>query len=187
VTFAFISLDNVRAGHSFPSGASADRRVWVEVLAYDDNGDLAFESGVIEDGEPLADLDDSRLWTLHDHFTGSVGEPVHMFWDAVDYVEGGLPAPNTVDKSDPDNIDPHILKSNTMGAFELSRIEVRVRVRAVGLDVIDDLIETGDLDPKYRDEITTETLAGTDIVWTPEAATLSGNLLCVPDLPATSR
>jgi len=186
-TFAVVSLDNVSAGHAFPSGASADRRVWVELLAYDDSGELVFESGVVEDGQPLADLQDSNLWSMHDEFIGSGGEPVHMFWDAVDYIPGALPVPVTLDTSDPDYVDPHILKTYVMGNFELSRIEMRIQLRAVGLDVIDDLIESGDLDPKYRDEITTETLAGSVVVWTPEAASPSGDLLCVPQPPATTR
>jgi len=182
-TFAVLSLDNVRAGHAFPSGASAERRVWVELLAYDETGALAFSSGVVEEGQALVELDDPNLWAIHDTLIGSAGEPVHMFWDAVDYVEGSLPVPTTLDTSDPDYIDPHILKTYVMGAFEVSRVEVRVRMRAFGLDVIDDLVESGDLDPKYRDEIATETLAGSVVVWTPEDATPSGDLLCVPDLP----
>jgi hypothetical protein len=31
-------LDNVGAGHMFPSGATADRRAWIEIVAYDAAG-----------------------------------------------------------------------------------------------------------------------------------------------------
>ena len=186
-TFAVVSLDNVKAGHAFPSGASADRRVWLEVLAYDDADMLVFSSGVVEEGQAVSDLDDPNLWSMHDTLIGSAGEPVHMFWDAVDYVAGSLPVPTTLDTSDPDYLDPHILRTYVMGTSEVARVEVRVRMRAFGLDIIDDLVESGDLDPTYRDQITTETLAGSVTVWTPEAATPSGDLLCVGTLPGTGR
>jgi len=181
-TLAVVSLDNVGAGHAFPSGASAERRVWVELLAYDAAGELAFSSGVLEDGEALTELDDPNVWAIHDTLLGASGEPVHMFWDAVDVFEGSLPVPTTLDPSDPDYVDPHVLKTYVMGDFEVSRVEVRVRMRAFGLDIIDDLVQSGDLDPAFRDEIQTETLAGSVRVWTPDVAVPSGDLLCVPDL-----
>ena len=46
------------------------------------------------------------------------------------------------------------------------RVEVRVRLRPVGLDVLDDLIATGDLDPAVRDAMPTFDLDGSVLVWT---------------------
>src|SRR5262249_28143727 len=61
-----VSLDNVAAGHSWPSGATQDRRAWVEVTAY------AGETVLLHSGAPVgggagaptdADADaDPNLW-----------------------------------------------------------------------------------------------------------------------------
>ena len=40
-----LALDNVAAGHSWPTGASQDRRVWVDITAYSGN-DVIYHSGV---------------------------------------------------------------------------------------------------------------------------------------------
>ena len=39
------------AGHTQPSGAAQDRRMWLEFVAYDADGSVMFESGTIADGE----------------------------------------------------------------------------------------------------------------------------------------
>ena len=53
---------------------------------------------------------------------------------------------------------------------------MRVRIRAVNLDLIDDLVASGDLDPSYRDKIPTFTLRFTDIEWTPDLGKT-----CIPE------
>ena len=45
------------------------------------------------------------------------------------------------------------------------RVTVRVRLRPMGLDVIDDLIATGDLDPSLRARIPVYDLGGTKVEW----------------------
>src|SRR5690606_18278930 len=47
-----VVLDNVGAGHHFPSGSSQDRRAWIEVVAYKD-GEVIYQSGVVPEGEPV--------------------------------------------------------------------------------------------------------------------------------------
>jgi hypothetical protein len=37
------------AGHALPSGATADREMWVEVILHDAQGNVAFESGTLDD------------------------------------------------------------------------------------------------------------------------------------------
>ena len=58
------SLENIAAGHSFPSGAAQDRRVWVEIIAYDADGQIVAQSGVVEEGQPLVTVADA--WRLGD-------------------------------------------------------------------------------------------------------------------------
>ena len=47
---------------------------------------------------------------------------------------------------------------------------LRVRLQPIGLDVLDDLISSGDLDPRFRAAMPTFTLGGT-LEWTQAAAT----------------
>ena len=72
-----------------PSGAAQDRRMWLEFLAYDQNGRLLEQvsSGNIADGEiedrPEDDPKrDPRLLMLRDRIYDAQGKPVHMFWQA---------------------------------------------------------------------------------------------------------
>ncbi|MEZ4464301.1 MAG: hypothetical protein R3F60_05995 [bacterium] len=63
-----------------------------------------------------------------------------------------------------------------------------MRLRPMGLDVLDELIDEGYLAPEIRDAMPTFTLAATELVWTREVAELrlsplSGReALCVPRL-----
>jgi hypothetical protein len=52
------------------------------------------------------------------------------------------------------------------------RVTARIKIRPVGLDVIDDLIESGDLDPLVRDEIPTFDVGRSETLeWTADAVT----------------
>jgi hypothetical protein len=48
------------------------------------------------------------------------------------------------------------------------RVTARVRLAPIGLDVVDDLIASGDLDPALRASIPTHTLRATELEWTTE-------------------
>jgi hypothetical protein len=172
---ATITLENVAAGHTFPSGASAERRVWVEVVAYDDAGNIGFQSGVLADDMPLDQLEDANLWTLHDTLLDDIGQPVHMFWEAYDYTSFGLAAPAR--GSAVGDTAGHQSRNYVIADFEAARITMALKIRAIGHDVLDDLVESGDLDATLRSE--TMTLAGTVLEWTPETGVPSGDLTCV--------
>ena len=62
------------AGHSWPTGASHDQRAWVELIAYDADDNELFSSGVVEEGQPLVDLNDPQLWQLGDQAYDENGE-----------------------------------------------------------------------------------------------------------------
>jgi hypothetical protein len=53
---------------------------------------------------------------------------------------------------------------------EVDRVTTRLRLRAIDLDVLDSLVESGDLDPAVRDRITTFDVAPTVLEWTPDEA-----------------
>lgn len=166
--FTYI-LDNVFAGHMLPSGASQDRRAWVELVAYDDQERVIFQSGVVAEGQPVTDLPglgDTQLWQIRDFAYDESGQPAHMFWD-VREVESQLLTPAvTLDPADPRYIHS-VQRTYTLPAIP-SRVTARMHIRPIGLDVLDDLIASGHLDPAIRDRVRTFTLTGTELEWRTE-------------------
>jgi hypothetical protein len=169
-----IGMENMAAGHSWPSGATQDRRAWVEVIAYNEEGAVIFESGRVEDDQALTELDDPLLWRLGDRIYDEDGHEVHMFWEAASYESELLLAPTAFSPIDPAYIDVH--KTRLYPLDELpARVTMRVRLRPMGLDILDDLVQSGDLDPIYRDTMPTFTLGSTELEWL-----ASDEVGCVP-------
>ena len=155
-----VTLEAAAVGHGFPSGASHDRRVWTELFGYDD-GDLVWSTGVIADDEPL--VDDPYLWRIHDTIVDAQGEQVHMFWEAVDVEVGSLPVV-TGDPTDPSTTH-RVARSFPIAGYEPDRVELRVRVRPMGFDLLQDLVDSGDLDPALIDQVPTFSVEATELVW----------------------
>ena len=172
-----VNLDNVFVGHKWPSGAGQDRRAWVQLVVTNAGGDELFESGVVAMDEPVAELDDPNLVQIRDFTFDENGDPAHMFWDVATIDDRLLPASVTNDCADPRFNHSVTYEYPIAGAFSLAdiaRIEVSLHIRPIGLDVLDDLIDSGDLEPSIRDEIPTFSLEGGSVVWTPEAAGADG-------------
>ena len=170
LAFTYV-LDNVFAGHMLPSGASADRRAWVELIAYDIDDQVVFQSGVVAEGQPVAELraqGDDQLWEIRDRGLDENGQEAHMFWD-IRQVESDLLLPAvTNDPSDPAFIHS-VERTYTMALpTPPARVTARMRIRPMGLDILDDLIASGHLDPIYRDRIPTFDLIGTELEWRTE-------------------
>ena len=170
-----VLVENLAAGHHFPSGAAHDRRAWVEVIALDGDTEV-YSSGVVADGQPVTSLADPDLWLMRDEAFDAAGKPAHMFWDIASIQPNTVPGPLTFDRKDPDYFATHVSRrypraTSTPSAIAdpFDRVTVRVRVRPVGLDVLDDLVDSGDLDPKIRDEMPTFDL----IPDRPQAVTLT--------------
>lgn len=176
--FVRVMLENVSAGHMFPSGAASDRRLWLEMVAYDEAGEVLWSTGVVEDGQPVASLHDPNLWLLRDEHFDADGQPVHMFWETADYTSSLIPPPVTTDPEDPRF--RHFIDKIFRIDAEPARIAMRVRLRPIGLDMIDDLITSGDLDPAIRDAVPTFDLGSTLLDWTPEVPRDDGSFACVP-------
>ena len=161
-----LTLENVGAGHAFPSGAAQDRRVWSELVASDSSGRVLWSTGVVSTGQALADVQksDTLLWRFGDQLFGDNGEEVHMFWQAARYQTDALPAPTAATPVDPRYIDPHRVRSFTLGVRP-QRVALRVRVRPMGRDVLADLEKSGDLPSSVKDAIPTFDLAATKLEW----------------------
>ncbi len=168
----FIILLETNAAHNQPSGATQDRRLWVEFVAYDEDDEIVFETGRVADDEivdkPADDPDfDPYLRVFRGHIYDDEGDEVHMFWEAAKSEE--YPKGYTIDALPPGTLeDPehHVEIVYDVPLPLPERVTVRARMRPMGLDVLDDLIESGHLDPKIRDAMPTFDLGGTMIEWT---------------------
>jgi hypothetical protein len=171
-----VTLDNIGAGHALPSGAAQDRRMWVE-LKVERGGTTVLSSGVLAPGKSPSELaaTDSLLWQLRDFARRDDDSEAHMFWEVAS-VENSLLTPLvTTDPSDPRFVHATTREYPLVGGRP-ERIEMVVHVQPIGLDLIDDLIATGDLDAKVRTVAPTFTIKSSHLVWTPETA---GADLCV--------
>jgi hypothetical protein len=154
-----VTLDNANAGHHFPSGAAQDRRAWTEVVAY--RGDtVLYESGVVADGEVVSSANDPDLWLLRDETFDARGEETHMFWNVAEVHDKTLPAQVTADPSKPEYYKSHLRRRFPLAQDSAvpgvpDRVTVRLRLVPVGLEVLDDLIGSGHLDPTVRSAMTT--------------------------------
>ena len=168
------------AGHNQPSGAAQDRRMWLELLAYDEDGELIEElsSGNIADDEleewPEGhEKHDPNLLMFRDRTFDADGKPVHMFWEAEPseaYPDGHVsqtlpPATTTYLRGKHAQIKQYRLA--TADGELPARVTARLRVRPIGRDVLQDLVDSGDLDPAVRDAMQTLTV-GPQIEWTPQ-------------------
>jgi len=168
-----VIIDDAAAGHSFPSGAAQDRRVWIELIAYSGTN-VVYQSGIVADNQAVTSSTDPDLWLMRDCMFDQSGAQVHMFWEAASYETNALPALTTFTPSDPNFYQTHKMRffpaSGTAITPAPDRMTLRVRLSAVGLDVLDDLIASGDLDPQFRTSIPPVTVGGT-LEWTRAAAT----------------
>lgn len=161
-----LSFENVGAGHFFPTGATQDRRVWLELEAWvGDN--VVFETGQVADDRPLVELDDPNLIWFGDTMYDCNGDEAHMFWDACSTDTNTLPVATSLNPLDPQWIDTHVLRQLQLDIPGLTRVTARVKMRPMRLDVIDELIEGGWLDAKHRSAFPVYTLASTDVEWVP--------------------
>jgi hypothetical protein len=174
-----VVLDAVAVGHQWPSGAAQDRRAWAEVVAYK-GGAVIYQSGVVDGGAPVTGVQgDPDLWLLRDCMFGADGGQVNMFWQASSSESNELPALATFDTLDPRYYQTHIVQRFHRDGTPLSampdRVTLRLRLQPIGLDVLDDLVQTQDLDagvalamPTFDVPLTGP--GGADLEWTPSAA-----------------
>ena len=114
--------------------------MWFEVEGYDASGKLIYSEGKIEDGalepEPGAHPCMMRDVILDEH-----GELTHMFWEAADR--------NYLDETVPTAVlgMPHVKSCYFSPRLvqPIQRLQLRLRMRAMGLDVLSDLVASGHL------------------------------------------
>jgi len=151
----FVTLENASAGHSFPSGAAQDRRVWVQLSAH--RGDeLLFESGHAAPGQPLVELQDDNLWLFMDHIFDESGSPATLFWNAKRIDSALIPAATTFDPAARDFLNNHVTRRYPRSRDESmagvpDRVSLLVRVRPMGLEILEELNRSGHLEREIVD------------------------------------
>ena len=187
-TTVVVSLDNVASGHFFPSGATSDRRVWVEVEAFEGDQRIwaSGDVGLTESVKDYLARAPEAPWTLYSTLLTAQGEPTHKFWEAADIDYGGLlEVHTTLDTSSPDYVRTVQFQPFVVRGGMPDRIRMAVKIRPLPLDLADELVAEGRLDPAVRDAIPTFTLAPTVLEWTPEVPVNQAGLACVPTAPPT--
>ena len=137
-------VDNVAAGHRWPSGAAQDRRLWFEITAY--KGDTPiYTSGIVPEGTAPTDVSkDPDFWLLRDCMFDSAGKETHNFWDAATFESNSLPAQLTFVPSDPRYYKSHIFQNFPRAVDQKldqypDRVTMQARVQAFPLELYDEL------------------------------------------------
>lgn len=160
-------MHNEGAGHAWPSGAAQDRRAWLEVSALRQGAEV-FGFGHVGPEEAAVDIIDANPnnWAFFDRIYNDAGEEVHMFWEARQVVSTILPVNNQA-VANPESSSwkarTYILPVDT-----LDRVEMQLNLRAMGREVLESLVNSGDLDPAFLQSIETFQVAGADLIWPTE-------------------
>jgi Cytochrome c554 and c-prime len=153
-----VTLENARVGHSWPSGATQNRRAWLELVAYAGNAVL-YASGVIADDEAVTTSASRPLVLLREQLADDNGNPTLFMWSA-------------------QTAQPHLLataaadptQSTITAAVQVTglvdRVTSRVHVRPVDHDVADALVASGDLPPDAASALPTLAVGATVLEWT---------------------
>jgi hypothetical protein len=155
------------AGHRQPSGSAHDRRMWLELIAYDENDEVLFESGTIGDREieQVAEGEagfDPNLWLFRDHGRDARGRDAHMFWDITEYDDREHPTLPTPASA---VVGAHSLSHVYFIGPTPARVVARLRMRPIGLDILEDLVASGDLDRSVSAAMPTFTVDSREARW----------------------
>jgi hypothetical protein len=188
-----VIVDSVSAGHNWPSGATQDRRAWAEVIA-SAGGTEIYRSGVVPDGMPIvgAAPDDPDLWVLRDCMFDSGGNQVNMFWQAATTQGNEIPVQTSLIATDPGYYQSHIYQRfpralNAVLPMLPDQVTLRIRLQPIGLEVLEMLEQSDDLDPSVAGLVPTYDVVPL-LTWTPASATLTYEedgqpVSCVSTLP----
>jgi len=165
-----VVLENVAAGHSWPSGGAQHRRAWVELVAWS-KGEIVYQSGVVPPGRTLASVRDPDRWEMRECLLDEGGKETLNTWETASYESYTLEGLQTFDVRDPRYYQTHVFQRFPRASAPTAmpdRVTMRVRVQPIALEILDQLIASGDLDPNLRDRMPTFDTAAVE--WTPESA-----------------
>jgi cytochrome c554/c'-like protein len=155
-----VTLRNALVGHDWPSGATHNRRAWLELVAY--SGSTIIDStGLVAPDEAVTQSANLPLVFLREELYDERSNPTLFMWRARS-VQSTLLAPATADPAG------SIATATVSWGPGVDRVSVRVLLRALDHDVADALVSSGDLDPRFAADLPTLTVAATVIEWTSE-------------------
>lgn len=158
-----IRIDSIGTGHAWPSGASQDRRAWLEVIAKDVDGNVVFQKGVTPDGmDPvdtpgLINVDTFGLW---DRVKKVDNTPAHFFWEIGTVQSQLLKIPAVRGEDHSYTAEWDVPSSNLV-----THIETRLLIRPVAFEVLNDLVAGGELAADVVTQMKTLEVAGGHSVW----------------------
>jgi hypothetical protein len=161
-----------QAGHNFPSGATQDRRLWLELVAYDASNTELFRIGQIGDQDVEEPHDAPHPCMFREYLLDDNGKETHDFWEAASIDDrsrqmpvaprGGTNLPGSHSASC--NVRPPLAQAAATPAF----IDVRLRMRPMGIDVLQDLVSTGHLAPDIVTKMPTFTALSRRFTYDPK-------------------
>ena len=144
-----VTLENAGSGHHWPSGASHNRRAWLEVRAY-----VAGQADPVFATPDEADRTEQAI-VLKDTAVDRDGNAAHMFWDIARVATSTtLPSVKTRDSRDPEfHRERRVFTLNAPppSIQQFDRVTLTVKLRPIALEVLDDLVASGHLDPAIAD------------------------------------
>jgi len=159
-----IRIDSIGTGHAWPSGASHDRRAWLEVQAFDMNGALVFSSGVVpantdpNDTPGTLNVDTVGFW---DRSFKADNTPGEMFWEIVRTESQLLKVPAVAGEDHSTQVRFQIANANL-----IDRIETRLLIRPLPYAILDSLVASGDLSAAVIPNLQTLMVEGGTAIWT---------------------
>ena len=166
-----VRMDTVGVGHMYPSGAAQDRRVWLELFAYDASNNVLFKTGDVPDNMDPEEINDPNLAGFWDRTFQDSGAPAHFFWDVATEDTTHLLKPSvTIDPTSP-LYDHSTTKTFTAPFYNnIDHITARIRTLPVDHATLDLLVQSGDLDPAIASKFHPLDAQTSTRTWTKAAA-----------------
>jgi hypothetical protein len=115
---------------------------------------------------------------FRDRMYDDQGQPVHMFWQAApsnDHPKGYESNVLQVRTAQLD-VGTHGVQKQYRVSGRPARVAARLRIRPIGMDVLEDLVASGDLDPAIAAQMPTFSF-GAQLEWTAAAADASSGVV----------
>jgi hypothetical protein len=165
-----VDLEAVATGHHFPSGAAPDRRLWIELVAYQ-RGRVVFQSGVVPDRRPVPSIADPHLVLYRDRTFRADGTEAKQLFEVVRAEPNVLLAPVTREPTDPRFGETHSVTRFPIPTLP-DRVTLRVRLEPIGREILDELVQAGYLDLALADAMPRLTLGSASLEWTADSGEL---------------
>lgn len=159
---------SAETGHHFPSGAAQDRRLWVELIAYDETMNELYRIGEIGPQQVEETREGEHPCLFREWLWDAAGEHTHDFWEAATKTGKLMPfassAGAALGHTASCQFRPPIALATTPPAF----VDLIMQMRPMGIDVLQDLVSTGHLTPDVVTRMPTFTVFHKRAKYNPE-------------------